>query len=154
VHTCSGRRSETCSARRPLARLHGLPGVLGGLHWWPRRVMHSVCNCAGLQHFCHIAACSAWVPGTMLDHLDREEEPSPSALPWPHQTTVIPLYSVTTVTARVKSATIQLSDRDIEDIVDGMLAMASAGRRDPRIHHLGMDRYGVRMVVNVADVVT
>jgi len=47
------------------------------------------------------------------------------------------LYSVTTVTARVKSATIQLSDRDLEDIVDGVLAMASAGRRDPRIHHLG-----------------
>jgi len=64
------------------------------------------------------------------------------------------LYSVTTVTARVKSATIQLSDRDLEDIVDGVLAMASAGRRDPRIHHLGMDRYGVRMVVNVAGVVT
>ena len=73
--------------------------------------MHSVCNCAGLQHFCHIAACSAWVPGTMLDHLDREEEPSPSALPWLHQTTVIPLYSVTAVTARVKSATILFAGR-------------------------------------------
>lgn len=116
--------------------------------------MHSVCNCAGLQHFCHIAACSAWVPGTMLDHLDREEEPSPSALPWLHQTTVTPLYSVTTVTARVKSATIQLSSRDVEDIVDGMPVMVSMGHRDPGIHHFGMDRPGVGMVMKVADVVT
>jgi hypothetical protein len=90
----------------------------------------------------------------MLDHLDQEEEPSPSALPWPHQTTVIPSYSVTSVTARVKSATIQLSGRDIADIVDGVLAMVSAGRRGPGIHHFVMDRYGVRMVMNVADVVT
>jgi len=116
--------------------------------------MHSVCNCAGLQHFCHIAACSAWVPGTMLDHVDREEEPSPSALPWPHQTTVIPLYSVTTVTARVKSATIQPSGRDVEDIVDGLLAMVPSGRRDLRIHYFGMDRCGVGMVMKVAAAVT
>lgn len=154
MHICSGRRSETCSARRPLARLHGLPGVLGGLHWWPRRVMHSVCNCAGLQHFCHIAACSAWVPGTMLDHLDREEEPSPSALPWLHQTTVFPFYSVTTVTARVKSATIQLRHRDAGDIVEGVLVMVALGRRDLRIRHFGMDRRGVGMVMKVAAVVT
>jgi len=46
------------------------------------------------------------VPGTMLDHLDREVEPSLSALPWPHQASVKPLYSVMAVTARVKSATI------------------------------------------------
>jgi hypothetical protein len=90
----------------------------------------------------------------MLDHLDREEEPSPSALPWLHQTTVFPFYSVTTVTARVKSATIQISGRDVEDIADGVLAMVSAGRRDPGIHHFGIHRCGVRMVVNVADVVT
>jgi hypothetical protein len=90
----------------------------------------------------------------MLDHLDREEEPSPSALPWLHQTIVFPLYSVTTVTARVKSATIQLRGRDVEDIVDGLLAMVSSGRRDLRIRHFGMDRCGVGMVMKVAAVVT
>jgi hypothetical protein len=25
-------------------------------------IMHSLCNYAGPQRFCHIAACSAWVP--------------------------------------------------------------------------------------------
>lgn len=68
--------------------------------------MHSVCNYAGPQHFCHIAACSAWVPVTVLDRSGREEEPSPPALPWPRRASVSPLYSVTTVTARVSAASI------------------------------------------------
>ena len=49
------------------------------------------------------AACSAWVPGTVLGCLDRETEPSLPALPWPLQASVTPLYSVTPVTSRVKS---------------------------------------------------
>lgn len=72
--------------------------------------LHSVCNSAGPQRFCHIAACSAWVPVTVLDRSDREVEPSLPVLPWPHQASVTPLYSVTSVTARVKSATIRISN--------------------------------------------
>ena len=49
------------------------------------------------------AACSAWVPGTVLGCLDRETEPSLPVLPWPLQASVTPLYSVTPVTSRVKS---------------------------------------------------
>ena len=74
-------------------------------------ILHSLCNYAGPQHFCHIAACSAWVPGTMLDHSGREVEPSLPVLPWPHRTSVIPLYSVTTVTASIKSASFKKIDR-------------------------------------------
>ena len=70
--------------------------------------LHSVCNSAGPQRFCHIAACSAWVPVTVLDRSDREVEPSLPVLPWPHQASVTPLYSVTSVTARVKSAAIRI----------------------------------------------
>ena len=117
-------------------------------------IMHTLCNYSGPQHFCHIAACSAWVPVTVLDRLDPEGEPSLPTLPWLHQASVKPLYSVTAVTARVKSATIQPSGRDVEDIVDGLLAMVPSGRRDLRIHYFGMDRCGVGMVMKVAAAVT
>ena len=51
----------------------------------------------------NIAACFAWVLVTVLDSLDQGEEPSLPILPWPHQTSVIPLYSVIAITARAKS---------------------------------------------------
>ena len=60
-----------------------------------------------------IAACFAWVLVTMLDSLAREVEPSLPALSWPHQTSVTYLYSVTAVTARVKSATIHIRKRRV-----------------------------------------
>lgn len=50
-----------------------------------------------------IAACSAWVPGTVLGRSDREVEPSLPALPWPPQASVIPLYYVTAVTSRAET---------------------------------------------------
>ena len=53
--------------------------------------------------FANIAACFAWVLVTVLDSLAREEEPSLPVLPWPHQTSVVPLYPVMAVTARVKT---------------------------------------------------
>jgi len=52
--------------------------------------------------FADIAACFAWVLVTVLDSLAREKEPSLPVLPWPCQTSVTPLYSVTGITARAK----------------------------------------------------
>ena len=98
--------------------------------------LHSVCNSAGPQRFCHIAACSAWVPVTVLDRSDQEVEPSLPVLPWPHRGSVIPLYSVTSVTARVKSATIRILN-GAQSATDECVETARSRRCPPRFGWTG-----------------
>jgi hypothetical protein len=67
---------------------------------WPSALR----NYAGPQHFYLFGGmCSAWVPGSVLGSLNREIEPSLPARSWPLQASVVPLYSVTTVTSRANS---------------------------------------------------
>lgn len=59
--------------------------------------------------FAFIAACSAWVLGTVLGRQVREIVPSLPVLTWPHLASVSPLYYVMNATSRPNSQRISAS---------------------------------------------
>ena len=117
--TRSGRRSETCSARRPLARFRvtrrarwvawvGL-GVVA-LRCGGDSAQRAICAPARFMQLRRPATllpssrrAPRGCPETMLGCSGREMRPSLPASSWPGQASVLSLYSVTPVTARAKT---------------------------------------------------
>ena len=117
--TRSGRRSETCSARRPLARFRvtrrarwvawvGL-GVIA-LRCGGDSAQRAICATARFMQLRRPATllpssrrAPRGCPETMLGCSGREMKPSLPASSWPGQASVLSLYSVTPLTARAKT---------------------------------------------------
>jgi hypothetical protein len=132
---------------RLAARQHGYTGYQACYVGCIDGLGVSYTPCA-IPQACNTSAISRRAPrgcsSTMLDHLDREVEPSLSGLPWPHQASVVPLYSVATVTSRVKSATIQMNSSG------NRLPRAPAGRYSSRggavvLHRVALGSAGWRV---------